>query len=126
MARTIRIYLQNIEKQQTMIHSLTALKTENSRLKEMITSKTGQIEEMTLQLQTVSDARKSLHDLLTSLFNRITMIKKSKEAMEHILSTHDSKVNELRNQKEQLLDEFHSAIHARTLRNRSYSQKISL
>ena len=54
MTRTIGFFLTNIEKRQTLIKSLATLKTENSRLKEMIAAKTDQVNEMTQQLESVA------------------------------------------------------------------------
>ena len=85
MTRTIGFYFQNLEKRQTLIKSLTTLKTENSRLKEVIASRSQQVEEMTAQLQAVMAAKKDLHDLLTTLFNRFEKLKATQQEVHSVL-----------------------------------------
>ena len=67
----------NIEKRQTLIKSLATLKTENSRLKEMIAAKTDQVNEMTQQLESVARVERSLHELITALFSKLEILKKT-------------------------------------------------
>lgn len=54
MTRTVSFFLTSIEKRQTLIVSLATLKTENSRLKETISTKTEQVNEMMQQLESLS------------------------------------------------------------------------
>ena len=103
MTRTIKFYLQNLEKRQTMIKSLTTLKTENSRLKEMILFKSKQIEEMNLQLQSVQEAKQNLFDLLTRLFNKVEEIKEIRTMIEHELQNQQQKIKEMKKQVEEIM-----------------------
>ena len=103
MTRTIKFYLQNLEKRQKKIKSLTTLKTENSRLKEMILFKSKQIEEMNLQLQTVQEAKQNLFDLLTKLFNKVEEIKEIRTMIEHELQNQQQKIKEMKNQVEEIM-----------------------
>ena len=103
MTRTIKFYLQNLEKRQKMIKSLTTLKTENSRLKKMILFKSKQIEEMNLQLQAVQEAKQNLFDLLTKLFNKVEEIKEIRTMIEHELQNQQQKIKEMKNQVEEIM-----------------------
>ena len=103
MTRTIKFYLQNLEKRQNMIKSLTTLKTENSRLKEMILFKSKQIEEMNLQLQSVQEAKQNLFDLLTRLFNKVEEIKEIRTMIEHELQNQQQKIKEMKKQVEEIM-----------------------
>ena len=86
-----------------MIKSLTTLKTENSRLKEMILFKSKQIEEMNLQLQSVQEAKQNLFDLLTRLFNKVEEIKEIRTMIEHELQNQQQKIKEMKNQVEEIM-----------------------
>lgn len=78
-----------------MIKSLTTLKTENSRLKEMILSKSKQIEEMNQQLQSVVVAKQNLHDLISTLFSKLESIKETKKKVDHVIEQQEEKAKEL-------------------------------
>lgn len=86
-----------------MIKSLTTLKTENSRLKEMILFKSKQIEEMNLQLQSVQEAKQNLFDLLTRLFNKVEEIKEIRTMIEHELQNQQQKIKEMKKQVEEIM-----------------------
>ena len=86
-----------------MIKSLTTLKTENSRLKEMILFKSKQIEEINLQLQSVQEAKQNLFDLLTRLFNKVEEIKEIRTMIEHELQNQQQKIKEMKKQVEEIM-----------------------
>lgn len=81
MARTIRSFLQSLEKRQTLIKSLATLKTENSRLRELVASKSQLLQQMAVQLEAVATAKKSLQDLITSLFAKMERITETKQLL---------------------------------------------
>ena len=101
MTRTIGFFLTNIEKRQTLIKSLATLKTENSRLKEMIAAKTDQVDEMTQQLESVARVERSLHELITSLFSKLEVLKKTYSRVHSVLQSQEQQA---RIMKEALLE----------------------
>ena len=129
MTRTIGFFLTNIEKRQTLIKSLATLKTENSRLKEMIAAKTDQVNEMTQQLESVAHVERSLHELITSLFSKLEILKKTysrvhsvlqsqeqqARAMKAVLLEFNAKIDEKQKERDEansLIGELKNEIHA--------------
>lgn len=108
MTRTIHFFLQHIEKKQTMIKALTTLKTENSRLKEMIDAKSKQIEDMNEELQTVVFAKQNLHNIISILFSRIETIKVTKNKVYDAIQLQQQKASELKDNCKEVLEQFNT------------------
>lgn len=95
MTRTIGFFFQNLEKRQILIKSLTTLKTENSRLKETITVRTQQVEEMTSQLQAVATAKQDLYNLLTKLLARLEQVKSVQSEIHSLLVNQEGQASHM-------------------------------
>lgn len=108
MTRTIHFFLQHIEKKQTMIKALTTLKTDNSRLKEMIDAKTKQIEDMNEELQRVVFAKQNLHNIISILFSKIEAIKVTKNSVCDAIQLQYQKASELKDNCEKVFEQFNT------------------
>lgn len=107
MTRTVRFFLQNLEKRQTLIKSLATLKTENSRLKELVSSKSQQVEQMASQLESVSTAKQSLQDLITALFAKIDKITDTRQSVHAVLECQREKANDTLKTLQRLTEQLH-------------------
>ena len=94
MTRTIGFFLLHIEKKQSLIKSLVTLRTENSRLKELIASKTDAVASMTEQLQQVAAAERSLHDLLTHLFSKLHQLETVQCSIQDVLENQQAQLQQ--------------------------------
>lgn len=75
MTCTVRLFLTHLDKRQALLKSLATLKTDNSRLRELISSKTGQVHDMSKQLESVSLAEVDLRSLIQNLFSKLEHMK---------------------------------------------------
>lgn len=91
-----------------MIKALTTLKTDNSRLKEMIDAKTKQIEDMNEELQTVVFAKQNLHNLISILFSKIEAIKVTKNKVCDAIQLQHQKASELKDNCEKVFEQFNT------------------
>ena len=92
MSRTVRFFLFHLEKRQTLLKSLTTLKTDNSRLKELIASKTEQVQEMSMQLESVCHVEKDLRELISSLFAKVDHLKTTYKTVQSIISSQSTRL----------------------------------
>lgn len=104
MTRTVSFFLTSIEKRQTLIVSLATLKTENSRLKETISTKTEQVNEMMQQLESLSQVERNLRDLITRLFAKLEAVKKTYQRIHEVLLRQQVKASGVRTQLESMSD----------------------
>ena len=115
MTRTIGFFFQNLEKRQILIKSLTTLKTQNSRLKETITVRTQQVEEMTSQLQAVATAKQDLYNLLTKLLARLEQVKSVQSEIHSLLVNQEDQASHM--------DTALSSLHERIQENEKLYQE---
>ena len=111
MTRTVSFFLTSIEKRQTLIVSLATLKTENSRLKETISTKTEQVNEMMQQLESLSQVERNLRDLITRLFAKLEAVKKTYQRIHEVLLRQQVKASGVRTQLESMSDCLQAKIH---------------
>lgn len=97
MTCTVRLFLTHLDKRQTLLKSLATLKTDNSRLRELISSKTGQVHDMSKQLESVSLAEVDLRSLIQDLFSKLEHMKSTYSRVQSALTVqldHLSKASE--------------------------------
>ena len=110
MTRTMSFFLTSIEKRQTLIVSLATLKTENSRLKETISTKTEQVNEMMRQLESLSRVERSLRDLITQLFAKLETVKRTRQKIHEVLQKQKEKASGVRSQLESMNDRLQAKV----------------
>ena len=98
MSRTVSFFLSHLEKRQTLLKSLTTLKTDNSRLKELISSKSEQVKEMNMQLESVSHVEKDLRELISSLFAKIDYLKTTYTTVQSRITSQSTRLSQLNDQ----------------------------
>ena len=98
MSRTVSFFLSHLEKRQTLLKSLTTLKTDNSRLKELIVSKTEQIQEMSMQLESVLHVEKDLRELITRIFAKIDHLKTTYTNVQSIITSQSDRISQVKDQ----------------------------
>ena len=94
MSRTVSFFLSHLEKRQTLLKSLTTLKTDNSRLKELIVSKTEQVQEMSIQLKSVLRVEKDLRELITRLFAKVDHLKTTYTTIQSIITSQSDRISQ--------------------------------
>ena len=103
-------FLTSIEKRQTLIVSLATLKTENSRLKETISTKTEQVNEMMQQLESLSQVERNLRDLITQLFAKLETVKGTRQKIHEVLQRQQEKASGVRSQLESMSDRLQAKV----------------